>query len=164
MNYEYKVKVGKQLDNLILLICVVGVMIVVLATPCSPPVKILSVTFVIIFGTFSLLIVLHDFKVLMSIIVKEDSISLKRFLKPTITILFPDVRRVLIKEGYNSSDGSRYFTLIIDGEVDKIKTVISDLRDVRGFIQLLEQKVVRHQLKMVKQNIEGQIVDDLFVY
>lgn len=163
MVYRYKIRVSMQLESIVLLMIVCAVIILAISTPNSSPVGILSKVLGGILSSFFLLIILHDFKVLAHIKIDETSISAKRFLLPPRVIPYTEVQRILINRAENSIEGSQ-LALVVFGAGKKIRTVISDLQDVRGFVRLLEEKVHQHQLKYVKQDVDGQFVDDLLIH
>lgn len=163
MVYRYKLRVSMQLESIVLLMIVCAVIILAISTPNSSPAGILSKVLGGILTSFFLLIILHDFKVLAHIKIDETSVSAKRFLLPPRVIPYTEVQRILISRAANSIEGSQ-LTLVVFAASKKIRTVISDLQDARGFVRLLEEKVHQHQLKYVKQDVDGQFVDDLLIH
>ncbi|MEO0874065.1 MAG: hypothetical protein AAFY48_05600, partial [Bacteroidota bacterium] len=74
------------------------------------------------------------------------------FICKQITVIpFDEVRRILLRRDHNSIEGS-HLTLIVFGRYEKIKTVISDLEDVRAFVAALKEKVEQYDLKLVQED------------
>lgn len=159
----FRYKRCAQLGDLCLLLIIISASLASFFSAESSPIGILLGVLGGVFILLMLSFVIHDFKLLSVVEVTEESISLKRLLTSSQVIPFSEVRRVLIRRDLNSIEGS-HLTLIVFGNYQKIKTTISDLKDVRQFVRLLEERCIQYDRKMVRENMKGEFVDDLLIY